>query len=151
MNEQQKRDEAFKILSVIYFEWGKEITEEIISYWATGMRGMSKAFAWKVASELIRRKTFGEPKFQDFWHLALELSRREKIRRLHNPRCIQKQLVRLLDIPGGIVEDEEGNIFSSPEAARRQHQQSVSDLTCDHANKLLAIAMGNRNEKRGLK
>lgn len=119
MSEQKKRDEITKILALIYYEWGKSIDQELITYWCGNLRGMSKDFVWKVARELIRRKTYGEPKFQDFWNLAKELSGRKLIGPHYNPWALPESRQYLLtDLPGYVVEDAETGeteIFQLPQ------------------------------------
>lgn len=103
MKPQKKRDEVTKILAFIYFEWGKPVTDEMVAYWLMNLKGMSKNFAWKVAHELVRRKTYGEPKFQDFWQLAQELSDKKQIMQPYNPWSLPDDgppVFELSDMPG---------------------------------------------------
>lgn len=91
-----------KLLSFLYFEWAKPITDDMVLYWLTNLRGFSLAFAWRVARQLVRTKTFGEPRFQDFYQLAVAMSRRCPIRPAYNPHVAQSgpPVYALADIPG---------------------------------------------------
>jgi hypothetical protein len=72
MNEKEARIETMKLLAFIYQEWNKEITEDLISFWRENLRGCNKQLVWKAAREMVRVKTFGEPKFQDFYQTMKE-------------------------------------------------------------------------------
>jgi len=65
-SEEEKRDEVEKILCFIYFEWDKEITDELVSYWRENLRGKQISTAWIAAKLLVKKRTYGEPKLQDF-------------------------------------------------------------------------------------
>ncbi len=142
MKPQKKRDEATKILAFIYFEWGKPVTDDVIAYWLGNLRGMSKDFAWKVARALVRRKTYGEPKFQDFWTLAQEMSGRRQILQPYNPRNLPDTgppVFELTDMPGKPLEIGEkvtqGELPQYREGRREitEHEQKWIGLTTTKA------------------
>lgn len=76
MNQHEKRVEITKLLTFIYHEWGKAVTREDIEFWMVQLQGVSRGLAWKAAKELVRRKTYGSPKFQDFWSVLTEIAPR---------------------------------------------------------------------------
>lgn len=85
MNEQQKRREVEKLLAFVYAEWGKAITDELVSLWLLQLKGVDRKLAWKAAEELGKRKTYGEPKFQDFWAVLNEIAPTKKVQSHYHP------------------------------------------------------------------
>jgi hypothetical protein len=77
MNDTEKRLEITKILTYIYHEWGKAVTKQDIDFWLSQLQGVSRQVAWSAAHELVKRKTFGIPKFQDYWATMLEVAPRK--------------------------------------------------------------------------
>lgn len=74
MTEQEKRTEVKRLLLFIYQEWSKPITEELVSMWLEALRArISLREAQITARFLITRKTYGEPKLQDFFECLKEL------------------------------------------------------------------------------
>lgn len=86
-SEQSKQAEIVKLLSYIYFEWGKEITPELISFWRRNLEGLDIQTTWAAAKELIGSKSFGEPKFQDFMsaYNRVERAIRQQAKAPYNP------------------------------------------------------------------
>ena len=135
MKLQKKRDEITKILTMIYFEWGKPVTEELVSYWVQNVHGMHKEFVWAVARELIKNKTFGEPKFQDFWQLALKMSSRVTIPVPYNPKVNPGPAVYYLaDIPGTPRDDSPVETWT-PEPLPGEQRRVITS----HEKKLLEM------------
>lgn len=66
MTKEEKRNECKKLLAFIYAEWGKVIDDQLVTFWLINLRGVNKTHAWKAAQKLVKAKTFGEPKLQDF-------------------------------------------------------------------------------------
>lgn len=59
---------AVELLRMIYAEWSKEITKELVLYWMQNLRanGCRFKYAMPAARSLIASKPYGEPKFGDF-------------------------------------------------------------------------------------
>ena len=122
--ETEKRDKVRKLLGAIYYEWSKPITPNLIAYWRKQLSGMNIEFAFAVAKELTRRKTYGEPKFQDFWNLAREMSRREKIEEPYSPWTLPGPArFKLLDMPGEITIDSAGEYTRTLEQPREGRRE----------------------------
>lgn len=86
-SEQNKQAEIVKLLSYIYFEWGKEITPELIGFWRRNLEGLHIKTTWVAAKELVSSKSFGEPKFQDFMaaYNRVERAIRQQVEARYNP------------------------------------------------------------------
>ena len=54
-----------------------------MSYWLNMLKGVDKKEAIAAAKYMNTRKTFGEPKFQDFWQALTDL--RNSMPRPYNP------------------------------------------------------------------
>ena len=65
-DETEKRRVISKILLLIYYEWGKEISEDLVNYWLENLRGRHVPSCELAATLLIQIKTYGEPKLADF-------------------------------------------------------------------------------------
>lgn len=78
MTQQQKKLEIAKLLTYIWHEWGKQVTEKDIEFWLSQLHGISRALCWKAAHELVKRKTFGIPKYQDFFQVLCEVAPRQR-------------------------------------------------------------------------
>ena len=81
----QKRDAVAKMLAYIYAEWSKEITPALVEFWLDNLRGLNVDLCKRAARELVTRKTYGEPKFQDFRQVYGEIERRMRPKPDYNP------------------------------------------------------------------
>lgn len=84
--EQQKKAAVIKILALVYFETGQEITGELAAFWRSNLRGLNMDLCLRLAEGFGRVKTYGEPRFQDFF-LAYKALEAEyiRMRRPYNP------------------------------------------------------------------
>lgn len=76
-NEEEKRSIIKKILVVVYYEWGKEIDEDLVTFWLHALRGMHVPSCEQAAKLLVKTKTYGEPKIADFVEVYKEKTRGE--------------------------------------------------------------------------
>ena len=86
-DEKQKKIEAMRLLVFIYQEWPKEISDDSIAWWVENLRGVSFPDAWRAAKLLVREKSYGEPKFQDFWRCLVACTQRCSGLGAYNPHC----------------------------------------------------------------
>jgi hypothetical protein len=105
--EEQARAEIRKLLLFVYFEWSKAITAELETFWLENLRGVKPALCWKAARLLVREKSFGEPKFQDFWACLKRVAPR--CRPAYNPHRPAEEeafvgLPRIHDIIRGCID-----------------------------------------------
>lgn len=85
-SEKEIRAEILELLTLIYFEWSKEITDDLVSFWRENLRGLDVGISKLAAKELIAKKTFGEPKFQDFAACYCEIAAAyPQKRKVYNP------------------------------------------------------------------
>lgn len=85
VNDAEKVREVKKLLAYVYAEWGKAIDDALVAFWLRQLKGVDRKLAWKAAEELAKRKTYGEPKFQDFWAVLNEIAPTKKIQSAYHP------------------------------------------------------------------
>lgn len=124
MTPEEKRTEIAKLLAFIYYEWGEKVTDRMVSYWARALAGMERKFAWRVAEELVRSKSYGKPRLQDFWTVALRLSRRKVLQSTYNPHSPATARVELLDMPGcPVISEGDEQAFLPPPPPGEERRQ----------------------------
>lgn len=96
MTRSRKITEMMKILSYIYAQSRSvEVTPLLAQMWVEQVSGFSLRQCWSAAKELFRTKSFGEPKFSDFW----EILKKQNSQANYNPWGQETpRLIRAVDV-----------------------------------------------------
>ncbi len=85
MNEKEKQAELIKLLTYIFVESGKEITPELLAFWRRNIKGLNRKLCWKAADLLAKTKTYGEPRFGDFFTAYKKIEKAYAPKKPYNP------------------------------------------------------------------
>jgi hypothetical protein len=74
LTEQEKLREVAKLVTYIYSQYDLKLTPLLIKQWRDWLSGCDIKLCWKAARELALRKSFGAPKFSDFFAVLKEVA-----------------------------------------------------------------------------
>lgn len=97
MTEGRKVGEMLRILNYIYSQSKTvEVTPGLAKIWIDQLHGFSLAQCQQAAKALLREKTYGEPRFSDFWECLKKVAYRPA---RYNPWCEEKgRIERAADV-----------------------------------------------------
>lgn len=87
MTRDRKIGEITRVLTYIYAQWRVEVTPILAKAWIDQLHGFSLRQTWAAAKLLMTKKTFGEPKFSDFYECLKEVA---SVPRTYNPWAVQE-------------------------------------------------------------